>query len=375
MAGEMTAGAGFADAVRVGVTGDDAAATAWLAEFVRPWFAAVPDAPEWRLHLASRAADDAALRATAIDAAERHACFALDTDVLSLPVARDGDRLRIVDGERSCIVRLAPGAAEVIGDRATRRWRFTALLVLLEIAATRMRHDALDLHAAAVAVDGRAVALLGPKGAGKTTLWLYLLRGLAAAAIANDRAFVRADARGAVALYGVPTAVKIRAATVAGCPQLTAGLPDVERPYLYSLDELRHLGPAREDTGHTGDLALSPAQLLHQMRVAPCAAAPLGVLLVPRVRADLDGWRIAPIAASELPALVRANGYGSTVAERPPTLFEELTGGRRSPPAAQIAHLARHIPAYRVDLGRGAYADATLAARIAALARPSAEGR
>lgn len=364
----------FAGTVRIAVTGDDAAATAWLDEFVRPWFAAVPDAPEWRLHLASGAAHQAARQAMGDAPAESRACFALDTDVLSLPVARDGDRLHVADGERSCIVRLAPGTAEVIGDAATRRWRFTALLVLLEIAATRMRHDALDLHAAAVAIDGRAIAMLGPKGAGKTTLWLYLLRSVAAAAVANDRAFVRAAPGGAVALYGVPTAVKIRAATVAGCPPLTAGLPDIERPYLYSLDELRDADPGRACAA-TNDLALSPAQLLHQMRIAPCAAAPLSVLLVPRVCADRDGWRIAPIAASELPALLRANLYGSRAGERPPTVFETLDGGRPSPPDEQIAHLAHCVPAYRVDLGRGAYADASLAARIGAFARHPAEAR
>lgn len=355
----------FGGTARIAVSADDPAAAAWLDEFVTPSFAATSLPADWRLHLSTSAGVRADLHAPRF-AADPRACFALDTSVLSLPVARGDGRLHVADVERSCLLHLAPHVVEVIGDPGTRRWRFTALLVLLEIAATHMRRGNLDLHAAGVAIGGRALAILGPKGAGKTTLSIYLLRAAAAAALANDRVFagVRDDA---IVVHGVPTAVKLRRSTVELFPPLVDRLPDIERPYLYALDEL----PRTAAAAATDDLALSPPQLRRQLAAPPCASAPLAAILVPRVRADLDGWSVARIEPDDLPAILRANLYGSAMADRAATLFEEMDGGLAPPSSSLIDQLAHRVPAYRVELGRGAYADTALAARLDAIARPA----
>ena len=354
----------FGDAVRIGVSADDRAAATWLDEFVAPSFAATSVAADWRLHLSTCATVRADLHAPRFSDAGRRACFALDTSVLSLPAARGDRRLDVADVERSCLIRLAPHAVELIGAPDTRRWRFTALMVLLEIAATRMRRGSLDLHAAGVVMGGRALAILGPKGAGKTTLSIYLLRAAAAAALANDRLFAGA-VDGAIVIHGMPTAVKIRRPTVDLFPALVDRLPEVERPYLYALDEL----PRGAAGVAADDLALSPPQLRRQLGAAPCARAPLAAILVPRVRGDLEGWSVAPIAPRDLPAILRANLYGSATADRAATLFEEMDGGLVPPSTPLIAQVARCVPAYRVELGRRAYADPALAARLDAIAR------
>ena len=357
----------FGGAVRIAVSADDRAAATWLDEFVTPSFAATSMAADWRLHLSTDAAVRADLRAPRYADARPRACFALDTSVLSLPVARGDGRLHVADVERSCLVNLAPHTVDVIGDPETRRWRFTALMVLLEIAATRMRRSSLDLHAAGVAMGGRALAILGPKEAGKTTLAIYLLRAAAAAVLANDRVFAGV-VDGAIVVHGVPTAVKIRRSTVELFPALVDRLPDVERPYLYALDELPRTAAAAAAAG-ADDVALSPPQLRRQLEAAPCARAPLAAILVPRVRDDLDGWSVERIEPYDLPAILRANLYGSATADRAATLFEEMDGGLVPPSAPLIAQLARRVPAYRVELGRRAYADTALAARLDAIAR------
>lgn len=360
----------FGGAVRISVSADDPAAATWLDEFVTPSFSVTSMAADWRLHLSTAATVRADLHAPRWADAAPRACFALDTSVLSLPAARGDGPLDVADVERSCVLHLTPYAVELVGDPTTRRWRFTALMVLLEIAATRMRRGSLDLHAAGVAMGGRGLAILGPKGAGKTTLSIYLLRAAAAAAMANDRVFAAA-LDGDIVVHGVPTAVKIRQPTVQLFPALVDRLPDVERPYLYGLDELPRAAAGAATAG-ADDLALSPPQLRRQLDAAPCATAPLAAILVPRVRDDLEGWNVERIDPHDLPAILRANLYGSATADRAATLFEEMDGGRVPPSSPLIAQLARRVPGYRVELGPRAYADTGLAARLDAIARETA---
>lgn len=62
---------------------------------------------------------------------------------------------------RDCYVRLTPG------------WRKAVALLLLQ-RVMRTRRDAIFFHAASAAILGRGLLLVGPKGAGKSTLALAL---------------------------------------------------------------------------------------------------------------------------------------------------------------------------------------------------------
>ena len=94
--------------------------------------------------------------------------------------------------------------------------------------------------------------------------------------------------------------------------------------------------------------------------------------LVAKHKLKGEGWSVAPIDPRDLPALLRANLYGRATADRAATLFEEMDGGLVPPSAPLIAQVARCVPAYRVELGRRAYADPGLAARLDAIARQAA---
>jgi hypothetical protein len=63
--------------------------------------------------------------------------------------------------------------SEACRFRRTPRWRRILAHVLL-LRALRLRSDALLFHAASLAVDGRGLLLVGPKGSGKTTVALAL---------------------------------------------------------------------------------------------------------------------------------------------------------------------------------------------------------
>lgn len=355
-----------AGSVRVSITSSDPAAAHWLREFVEPWFLPTRARADWQMRLSSAPDAYAAARARQPRVTRPRACFALDTYLLSLPAGSGHGSVAVADPDRSSVLAVAPFAIDLVGDPRTRRWRFTALLVLLEIAATRMRRTSLDLHAAAVETGGRAILIVGPKGGGKTTLALYLLRSGSCRVLANDRVFAR-DTGAALTVHGVPSAVRIRPPTLVEFPELRRGLPAVDRPYLYSLDELAEAGAALEPA-RPAEFALSPPQLLRQLGVEPRASAPLGAILVPRIQAHGEDGALVRLDPAEARAAIWSNLYGRPATGREPTLFEEMDGGVAPPAPALVDRLAQAVPAYRVTLGPRAYASPGLADRIRAVA-------
>jgi len=329
---------------------------------MEPWFKPTSERADWQLRLSGAPDTYEEARAQPPAVADPRACFALDTYVLSLPAWSAGGRLKVADSERSCFLTVSPFEIDLLGDPRTRRWRFTAALVLLEIAATRMRQTSLDLHSAAVEAVGRSILIVGPKDAGKTTLAFYLLRSGSCRALANDRVFASA-AGTAFVVHGVPTAVKIRQRTLVEFPELLRRLPAVERPYLYSLDELTQASPCGERT-ELAELALSPPQLLRQLEVDARASAPLGAIVFPRIQGDVDGGDVVPLSPAEVRAGIWANLYGNPSGRREPTVFEELDGGVIPPSPSLVDRLSRAVPGYRVLLGPRAYATRELAARL-----------
>ncbi|MEO8605093.1 MAG: hypothetical protein ABI629_21175, partial [bacterium] len=296
-----------------------------------------------------------------LDALSR-VCFALDQQVVSLPAWREGGAVAIADLERSCFLAVEPFRVEICGDAATRRWRFTLQWVFHELAATRLRRTALDLHAAAVETRGAALLIVGPKGAGKTTLSFHLLRSGRCRWISNDRAFVGRSATG-FDVRGMPTPVKILAPTLSRFPELRRGLRPLERLYLHvvaeSIGDLDDRGGAAQT-----EFALSPAQVAHQLRVEALDAAPLAAIVFPEIRSDVDRWVIERLDSEEVGAKLGTNLYGRPSGRSEPTLFEEMEGGLHLPQRELAEELSASVPGYRVALGASCYTDPDFTARL-----------
>ena len=341
--------------VAIALSSTDAAAAEWLREALQPCFAPAAQDADWHVRLSSSHEAYAEVEARQRLDAERRACFALDQEVLSLPAWPTDDGVVVADAERSCFLRLTPFRVDLLGDPRTRRWRFTSMWVCHEIAATRLRRTQLDVHAASVEAAGRAVLIVGPKGAGKTTLSLHLLRSGHWRMMANDRAFVGYDAT-AVVVRGMPTAVKVRPPTLAEFPELRRGLPPVDRPYLHTLDELAKANTSAAVPEST-EFALSPAQLAHQLGVERRGSAPLGAIVFPEVRADVAGWAADRLDPEEIGRRLFVNLYGGSPDRRGSTVFEDLDGGRSFPSRALADELAQAAPGYRVTLGQRTYTE------------------
>jgi hypothetical protein len=348
--------------IAVALDSNDAAAADWLEEFLEPWFTPTPRIGEWRVRLLSSRDAYAELNDRCPADAALRPCFALDQRTLSLPAWRTGERVTVADAERCCVLIASPFELDIIADPGTRRWRFTSMWVLREIASTRLRRTELEIHAAAVETGGRAILISGPKGAGKTTLSIHLLRSGQCRLIANDRVFA-GGAAASFAVRGVPTAVRIRTATAAQFPELCRGLPRVARPYLHTRDELTQV-IGSDALPESAELGLTLAQLAHQLQVDLMAAAPLGAIVFPEIRADVQGWNVEPLAPKDVSARIWANLFGEQPTERPPTLFEELDGGPCVPSRHLADALSEAAPGYRIVLGRNAYVERESAARL-----------
>jgi hypothetical protein len=348
--------------IAIAFTSNDLAAADWLGEFLEPWFTPTLETAEWRVHLSSSGDAYVHLNGRRPLAAAARPCFARDQQTLCLPAWTADGRVTVADTERSCFLIASQFEIDMVGDPATRTWRFTLMLVLREIAATRLRQTQLELHAAAVEAAGRAILISGPKGAGKTTLSIHLLRSAHCRLIANDRVFA-GGATASFAVRGVPTAVKIHPATLVQFPELRRGLPRVRRLYLHTVAELGETLD-NEDLPESARLALSPTQLARQLRVEPLGSAPLGAIVFPEIRTDVEGWFVERLAPKEVSAALWANLYGDQSGRRPPTLFEDFDGGPSVPSRSLADALSEAASGYRVVLGRNAYAEPDSANRL-----------
>jgi hypothetical protein len=354
-------------ATAIGLRADDRAASDWLAEFLGPWFAPADGRASWSLTLSTAKDRHEAIAARRPSGAAPRACFALDQQVIALPAWRENDAIAVADAERSCFLVVEPFRIVMLADAATLRWRFTLQWVHHEIVATRLRRTALDLHAAAVEAAGDAILIVGPKGAGKTTLSFHLLRSGLCRWITNDRAFAEPSAT-RFEIRGIPTPVKILPPTLREFPELGRGLRPIERPYLHLLDEVVQAAGG-ESAAAAGDLALSPAQVAHQMRIATLPSAPLRAVLFPDIRDDVEEWTIERLEPAEVATRLWSNLYGQRAERREATIFEEIAGGHSAPQRALADAVSTAAKGYRVVLGRNAYADPDFAARLLERAR------
>jgi hypothetical protein len=335
----------------------DEATLAWILEFYGPALQPGQGNVAHQVGMAADAELRGRLRARVPGDAGARPCFAFDQALYQLPAADSPDGVTFDDAERSCAFHVSPGAVELAGEPGMRRWRFTCVLILHELIATPLRADWLELHAAAVEHDGRAILMPGPKGAGKTTLSLHFLRSGASGQMANDRVFARSDE-----VRGMPHGVKVLPETAAEFPELADGRPWAERPHIHTIAELEAdaTGPPPAGTS----LMLSPAQLADRMGVGIAPAAAPAALLFPQVVPGYEGPVLEPLDEATVRSEIWSNLYGSGGSPRRPTVFEEFEGLRAEPSPDRADALAGSVAGYRVRLGRRAREDSEFGARL-----------
>lgn len=351
---------GFGDTL-VAVESADRGTLDWLEEFCCPPFRACGSAAaQFLVHFATDAARHAELAAVvARGAGETAPCFALDTRVVRHRAHREDGRLVLFDSDYGCCYTVALDRIEVVAHPDSEGRRGALMRVLRELAAQRFRRRtrSLELHAAALAVDGRGLFIAGPKNAGKTTLLLHALRSADARLISNDRVFVEPGKPSVI--RGVPTIVSIRPETLAMLPELGSGIPQMRHVSHRSVAELA--GDRDTFPGHrVGErLRLSPAQLCRQLAVGAAASAPLPAGIFCAVDRRAAGFGIEPLDAPGARVELLACRYGIGSGDDRRTVFGDLMGVPAPWDEEGLAgELAGELACFRVRVGSDAYAAA-----------------
>jgi hypothetical protein len=160
----------------------------------------------------------------------------------------------------------------------------------------------LVLHAAAVVHDGRAIAIAGRKGAGKTTTLLRLLREANASFLSNDRVLVTGDLTAQA--QAIPTVVSLRDGTLGLLPDLATRLSQAGdfRSHQAERRDAGPLPPVRTAEG----IRLDAHQLCEALGCPMTPTAPLGAVVVidetlpPGVPRRLEPDEAVPVLATAL---------------------------------------------------------------------------
>jgi hypothetical protein len=354
-------------AAGVDVAGNDPGDRAWLDEFLLPWcdVGTAGSAPVCvRMIRSTPIAEALGREWTRRQAAPRRQpprpCVRLDTQTIAFDGWSADDGLRLVDPVTGCTFIVAGTAVDVVAGEGEEQAQLGLLGLVREVIAGSVaaHRPVVDLHAAAFALDGKAVVIAGPKGAGKTSLLCHVLISAGAALLANDRVFVATDEAPPVAC-GIPTVVSIRPGTLDAFPRLLARA--AEFPALTRIDpSARRIldGQAPLPPSARPALLLSPARLAGRLGAARVAEAPLAAIVIAETSAAVAGFVLERLPREAAQAALDASLYGVAADRSRPTLFGRLAGEAAAglPPIGdRIARLAAAVPVYRCRLGRDAY--------------------
>ncbi len=208
--------------------------------------------------------------------------FALDAEPVRLLTTETHAGLELDDPVRAMSYVVSPGG---LGTVATYRGdRGHARVHLMRVVREYAHNHAvatgdLVLHAAAVVTRGRAVAIAGPKGTGKTTFMLRCLEIDGVTFLSNDRVVVcTADTPGRpLAATAMPTVVSIRSGSRVLLPKMTPRLQDCG-DFRLTRTSRALVGPSPPiswgDAWHLG-----PSQLCEAIDREAAAASPIGAVL------------------------------------------------------------------------------------------------
>lgn len=350
-------------ALGIGVVAENDGHLAWLEEFLLPTFVAGDaGAPDVTVALVvdkprHRAETEAWSARGEID------CFALDSTVLSLPVRHEAGGAFVVRDEQFGTFYRVDRAArrvEVLTHRDRPALRTPLMRIVREIAMNHARRRGeLFLHAASIAVDGRAALFCGVKNAGKTTLLVHAMTALGAGYLGNDRAVVTFD-DALPRVRGMPSIVTVRPPTLGLLPAFRERLDASgyhSRATLAELVDGTASPPVTFSDGRTGLTPLQLARLAGSERVV---AATAHAIAFPSVTGRPGPLRVRPLDTAVAAERLAGSAWDGSNLNRIAAALDFEHDAPLTAPSWQdrCARLVAHVSAWEIELGTEAYADA-----------------
>lgn len=370
------------DELKIRVESADAAVLGWLREFLTPSFAVVDSGPVDRT--VELVADDDAyaelLNGQRSEGGELD-CFALDSRMVRLPLWRSTGAERVVfdsPNQVFCRVRVDGSGGTVLTASRNLAARFALMRLVREMAMAWLRaRAALVLHAAAMRTPAGAIAIAGPKGAGKTTVLLHALRACGGCFVANDRVVVDLGGNEPM-LRGMPTIVTVREPSLCEIPHLRESVLRSGYDHRLALGESPPRGSRTATPRQGGPVDLSPAQFCSLLGVHASGHGPLRALLFPVFGSTEKGIQVRVLSAAAAAQRLQSVLFGAGSRDTSADLCAGALPFRADTNDALRLSLAlsERVPAFEWQLGPDAYGDGeTLPRRVVQLLEPRSIGR
>ena len=335
---------------------------AWLQEFLSPPFAPVDRRAAHRVVYTT---DPARYMAVFMRGPDREGgkvpCFAFDQREVEYPIWQsERGETAVFDAEFRTfyVADSASGTIEVVAHRDDRWPRVGLMRVVREVATAHAEaNGALAVHGAAVALDGHAAVLAGPKRSGKTSLLFHTLLHRGAALVANDRLMLHREGAEWRAT-GMPTVISVRKGTRTLFPDaFKAAVEDTTPASLSRHERAAHSanGAGRED----GALVLNPDQLCALAGVDRTGTVALSAMVLPRVDPAQRGITVTRLSPAD--AVARLPAALFKPASRFFYTFGRETGFPATDSGGMIESIARSVPCFECVLGDNAYSATTRA--------------
>ena len=252
----------------------------WIGEFFGESYTALGDAEpvvEVRLSCDDQAPEGGAPLGDRL-------AFALDSGPIWLPSFvgpnfSSADLERLLEADTGIAYDVSTDRSRVVvrysGNRPAARVRLMRV-VREYFHNASLQAGGIVLHAAAVVHDGRAIAIAGRKGAGKTTMLLRLLRDAETSFLSNDRVLVTGDLTPLA--QSIPTVVSLRDGTLAWLPDIASRVSDVGDFRSHHAERLAAGSQPPVRAG--GGIRLDARQLCDAVGRPMTPSAPLGAVIV-----------------------------------------------------------------------------------------------
>jgi hypothetical protein len=345
---------------RIAVASHERLGLDWLIEFLTPQFSLVDahDA-DHEVCLRSDPAEHARLQSRML----AHSCvemevFSFDGYLSLMPAWIEHGVRWLCEAKQALFYGIDDHARTVhlVAAESQSRYRHVLMRVVRELASVaRLQAGHLPIHAAAFETGGGGVLLCGPKYSGKTTLLIHALQG-GARFISNDRVFVD----GAAIVRGMPTIVSLRSGTLELHAELRRKLlASCYRSRLTMAEAAALRASAGDAAPAPGSGSLNACQLCQLLDVEMIGAAPLAMIVFPRVCTDVQGLQFRPLGDEDACARLRQGLMQTGAVPRLSEAFAPAGVNRLLDVAAQeraCRDLVRKIACYECLLGNGAYA-------------------
>jgi len=340
---------------RAAAQSDDPTDLAWLREFLSPSFHfGAPVAPcRFVLRSDPRAVEEG--RRMSLGTREQITAFIQDSGVENLPCRRgSGHEVMAYDKIFDAVYHRT--AQTTVLDTPSAGPGRRARGALMRAVRERVMDEVWltggsIFHAAAFAVEGRAILVAGDKEAGKTSMLSAALLDIGTAAfLSNDRVTLRRSG-GELRARALPSIVSIRAGSLGVVPGLAARLAGIAHDYTGTPVSPESLALRR---------LLAPWQMADALEVSMRGEAAVCCILFPLIDPQEPAFRLRRLTEEESSRRVLRSAFAKQSLGRRTELFAAAEHGRVFPGVdpleERLAAATAGTACFEVAIGPGLYA-------------------